>query len=59
VQRLLTTLEAGGNLATGTGGLTLVAATTGLAEAATDTTARTQLLATGTGAERRSFSCMD
>src|SRR5690606_3736414 len=45
VQRLLTTLEAGGDAAAGTGSLTLVAAATGLAQTATDTTAGTMLLA--------------
>ena len=48
MQRLLTTLEARGNRATGARGLTLVATATGFAEPAADTTARTQLFATGT-----------
>ncbi|SPO64773.1 protein of unknown function [Pseudomonas sp. JV241A] len=48
VQRLLTAFKAWSNGATGTGGLTFVAAATSLTQTATDTTARTMLLATGT-----------
>ena len=49
VQRLLATLETGSDGAAGTGGLALVAATTGLAQAATDTTTGAVLFATGAG----------
>jgi hypothetical protein len=48
MQRLLAAFEARSNGATGAGGLTLVAAATGLAQTTTDTTARTMLFATGT-----------
>src|SRR3546814_93515 len=48
MQRLLTTLETGSDLAAGTRGLTLVTTATGLAQATTDTTTGTQLFATGT-----------
>ena len=48
VQRLLAAFETGSDLAAGAGSLTLVTTATGLAETATDTTARTQLFATGT-----------
>jgi len=48
VQRLLAAFETRSNGATGAGGLTFVAAATGLAQTTTDTTARTMLLATGT-----------
>src|SRR5690606_11224767 len=45
VQRLLTTLETGSDGAAGTGSLTLVAAATGLAQTATDTTTGAGLFA--------------
>jgi hypothetical protein len=48
VQRLLTTLEARSDGATGAGGLTFVTTATSLTQTATDATARTVLLATGT-----------
>ncbi|RMR53655.1 hypothetical protein ALP83_05648 [Pseudomonas syringae pv. actinidiae] len=48
MQRLLAALKARSNSATGAGALTFVATATGLAQTATDTTARTMLFATGT-----------
>ncbi|MNE01880.1 hypothetical protein D3C80_943330 [compost metagenome] len=48
VQRLLAAFEARGNLTAGAGGQTFVATAAGLTKTATDTTARTVLLATGT-----------